>query len=71
MFIKKKKKKKERRWRLGLVAQAYNPSYLGGRDERIMVQAQPRQKVLKTLSQATAGGGGEGVHACHPSYAEV
>jgi hypothetical protein len=50
-----------------LVAHACNPSYSGGRDRRISVQTQPRQIVLKTLSQKKlftkkrAGGVAQGV----------
>jgi hypothetical protein len=32
LISKKKKKEKEKKFRLGTVAQAYNPSYWGGRN---------------------------------------
>jgi hypothetical protein len=35
----------------GLVAQACNPSYSGGRDQKITVPSQARQIVHKTLSR--------------------
>jgi hypothetical protein len=34
-----------------LVAQACNPSYSGGRNQKVTVQSQPRQIVCKTISQ--------------------
>jgi hypothetical protein len=37
--------------RLSTVAHAYNPKYSRGKDETITVPGQPRQKVLKTLSE--------------------
>jgi hypothetical protein len=36
--------------RPGMVAQACNPSYSGGRAKRDVVQGQPGQKVLETLN---------------------
>jgi hypothetical protein len=36
--------------RLGIVVHTYNPSYLGGRYRRIMIQGQPGQK-RETLSE--------------------
>jgi hypothetical protein len=36
---------------LGVMDHVYNPSYLGDiRDRRILVQGQPGQKIIKTLS---------------------
>jgi hypothetical protein len=49
--IKLNKNQLERRktfHRPGMVAQVCNPSYLRGRDRRITVQSEPRQKVSKT-----------------------
>jgi hypothetical protein len=46
---------------LGMVAHAYNPSYLGGREDN------PGTKLVKPhLNQWL----NVVVHACHPSYAE-
>jgi hypothetical protein len=35
---------------MGVVTYAYNPSYFRGKDRRITVQGQPRQKVSETPS---------------------
>jgi hypothetical protein len=48
-----------------------NPSYFGGRDQGIVVQGQPRQIVLKTLSQRyskRAGGVAQVVENLDPRY---
>jgi hypothetical protein len=42
----------------GAVAQAYNPSFLGGRNQRIMELGQQDQKVLGTPSQQIKAGHG-------------
>jgi hypothetical protein len=46
----------------------YNPRYPGGRDWEIMVQGQPRQKIIKTPSAC------KNlvllVYTCHQNYAE-
>jgi hypothetical protein len=47
------------------MAQAYNLSYLGDRDRRILVQDHPRQKVSETLSKNKLG---MMVLPCNPSY---
>jgi hypothetical protein len=45
---------------MGMVAKSCNPSYLGSAN-----LGQPRQKVLKTLSQPMAG---RSVLDCHATY---
>jgi hypothetical protein len=50
-YIKSQKKKT---YGQGMVAHIYNPSYLGGRERRITVQGQPRQKVSEILSSNQA-----------------
>jgi hypothetical protein len=44
-------KKKKKCLGPGKIAHTYNPSYSGGRDLKIVVQVQPRQKVIDTSSQ--------------------
>jgi hypothetical protein len=51
-YIKSQKKKT---YGQGMVAHIYNPSYLGGRERRITVQGQPRQKVSEIYLQIKQG----------------
>jgi hypothetical protein len=39
----------------GMVVHAYNPSYLGGRDRRIMVPGQFKQKLVRSYLRKQAG----------------
>jgi hypothetical protein len=41
----------------GIVTHSYDPKYLGGEIERMMVQGQPKQKVSETPSQPSGYGG--------------
>jgi hypothetical protein len=53
--------------RLGMLAHACNPSYLGSRDRKIQVHGYPEQKVSKTLS-ISKNKPGMVVHLYNPSY---
>jgi hypothetical protein len=52
---------------LGVASHTYNTSYSEGRDSRIPVQGQPRQKVNKTLISTNKPS--MVASACHPTYA--